>query len=120
MVSTVEDYLAFLTAFSTDSAVIDDELVEAMTTDSLTDGQRLGVQQLMGPGTSWGMGVGVDLEPVQPWMTPGRFWWNGGSGTTAFVDPANDLTAVLLTQRLMQSATGDFDDFLRAVYRCLP
>jgi CubicO group peptidase (beta-lactamase class C family) len=120
MVSTLDDYLTFLTAFSTDSAVIDDELIRTMTTDSLTDGQRLGVQQIMGPGVSWGMGVGLDIERVQPWMAPGRFWWNGGSGTTAFVDPSNDLTAVLLTQRLMQSATGDFDDFLRSVYSCLP
>jgi CubicO group peptidase (beta-lactamase class C family) len=81
--------------------------------------QRLGMRQLMGPGLSWGMCVGLDLERVQPWMTPGRFWWNGGSGTTACVNPANDLTAVLLTQRMMTAATGDFDDFWRAVYQSL-
>jgi CubicO group peptidase (beta-lactamase class C family) len=116
LVSTVEDYLTFLDAFSSETPVIDAETVRLMTTDSLSDGQRVGMRQLMGPGVSWGMGVGLDLERVQPWMTPGRFWWNGGSGTTACVDPANDLTAVLLTQRMMTSATGDFDDFWRAVY----
>jgi CubicO group peptidase (beta-lactamase class C family) len=116
LVSTVEDYLGFLSAFSVPNSVLDAETVRMMTGDSLTPGQRRGVEQLMGPGVSWGMGVGLDLERVRPWMRPGRFWWNGGSGTTACVDPGNDLAAVLMTQRMMASATGDFDDFWRAVY----
>jgi CubicO group peptidase (beta-lactamase class C family) len=120
LVSTVQDYLAFLDSLLSGSPVLDAETVRAMTTDSLTGEQRRGVEQLMGPGMSWGMCVGLDLERAQPWMRPGRFGWNGGSGTTAYVDPGNDLVAVLLTQRAMQSATGDFDDFWRSVYRDLP
>jgi CubicO group peptidase (beta-lactamase class C family) len=115
LVSTVEDYLGFLNAFSSTS-VLDAQTTRLMTSDSLTDAQRLGIEQLMGPGVSWGLCVGLDLERRQPWMRPGRFWWNGGSGTTACVDPANDLAAVLMTQRMMTSATGAFDDFWRAVY----
>jgi CubicO group peptidase (beta-lactamase class C family) len=116
LVSTVEDYLSFLTAFLLPTSVLDAQTIRLMTGDSLTQGQRRGVEELMGPGVSWGMGVGLDLERVRPWMRPGRFWWNGGSGTTACVDPGNDLAAVLMTQRRMASATGDFDDFWRAVY----
>jgi CubicO group peptidase (beta-lactamase class C family) len=48
-------------------------------------------------------------------MAPGRFGWNGGSGTTAWIDPSRELTAVLLTSRMMLGATGDFDDFWRAL-----
>jgi CubicO group peptidase (beta-lactamase class C family) len=116
LVSTVEDYLRFLDACLVPTSVLDAQTVRLMTRDSLTPGQREGVEELMGPGVSWGMGVGLDLERVRPWMLPGRFWWNGGSGTTACVDPGNDLAAVLMTQRMMTSATGDFDDFWRAVY----
>jgi CubicO group peptidase (beta-lactamase class C family) len=116
LVSTVEDYLSFLSAFLVPTSVLDPQTVRLMTGDSLTQGQRRGVEELMGPGVSWGMGVGLDLERVRPWMRPGRFWWNGGSGTTACVDPGNELAAVLMTQRMMASATGDFDDFWRAVY----
>jgi CubicO group peptidase (beta-lactamase class C family) len=116
LVSTVEDYLAFLSAFLVPTSVLDPQTVRLMTGDSLTPGQRQGVQELMGQGVTWGMGVGLDLERVRPWMRPGRFWWNGGSGTTACVDPGNDLAAVLMTQRMMASPTGDFDDFWRAVY----
>jgi CubicO group peptidase (beta-lactamase class C family) len=120
LVSTVQDYLAFLTSLRDGSAVLDAEIVRAMITESLSGEQRRGVQQLTGPGMSWGMCVGLDLERAQPWMRPGRFGWNGGSGTTACVDPGNDLVAVLLTQRAMQSAVGDFDDFWRGVYLELP
>ena len=116
LVSTVEDYLSFLDACLVPTSVLDAQTVRLVSRDSLTPRQREGVEELMGPGVSWGMGVGVDLERMRPWMRPGRFWWNGGSGTTACVDPGNDLAAVLMTQRMMASPTGDFDDFWRAVY----
>jgi CubicO group peptidase (beta-lactamase class C family) len=116
LVSTVEDYLSFLNAFLVPTSVLDAQTVRLMTGDSLTPGQRQGVEELMGPGVSWGMGVGLDLERVRPWMRPGRFWWNGGSGTTACVDPGNDLAAELMTQRMRATPTGDFDDYWRAVY----
>jgi CubicO group peptidase (beta-lactamase class C family) len=119
LVSTVEDYLVFLNAFSATTSALDAQTVRLMTSDSLTQSQRWGVEELMGPGVSWGLCVGLDVERVQPWMSPGRLWWNGGSGTTACVDPANDLSAVLMTQRMLTSPTGDFDDFWRAVYRGL-
>lgn len=83
LVSTVEDYMSLLNSLSAKTPVLDADTVRLMTTDSLTDTQRLGVQQLVGRGTSWGMGVGLDLERVQPWMTPGtvlverRQWHHG-------------------------------------------
>jgi len=115
LVSTVEDYLSFLSVFDGGSAVLSAADVRLMTSESLTPEQRSGVRQLMGPDVSWGFCVGVDLAARQPWMAPGRFGWNGGSGTTAYVDPSRELTVVLLTQRTMQAATGDFDDFYRAL-----
>ena len=48
-------------------------------------------------------------------MAPGRFGWNGGAGTSAYVDPSRQLASVLLTPRMMLGATGDFDDFYRAL-----
>jgi CubicO group peptidase (beta-lactamase class C family) len=41
--------------------------------------------------------------------------WDGGTGTTARVDPADDTVAVLLTQRAMTSPRAGFDDFHEAV-----
>jgi CubicO group peptidase (beta-lactamase class C family) len=121
LVSTVEDYLRFLTvfsgeaAFSSEAGVLDAGSVRLMTTESITPEQRVGVAQLMGPDISWGLCVGLDLAARDPWMAPGRFGWNGGAGTSAYVDPSRELDSVLLTPRMMLGATGDFDDFYRAL-----
>ena len=61
---------------------------------------------LLGPGESWGMATGVDVESASPWMAPGRWGWTGGTGTSAYVDPTLDVVSVLLTQRAM---TGPLD-----------
>jgi CubicO group peptidase (beta-lactamase class C family) len=34
---------------------------------------------------------------------PGRFGWDGGYGTSAWMDPKEDLVGVLMTQRLWDS-----------------
>ena len=39
------------------------------------------------------------VEQAEPWTTPGRFGWDGGTGTSAWADPARDVVAVLLTGR---------------------
>jgi len=115
LVSTVEDYLRFLAVFGGDTGVLDRDAVRLMTGESLRPEQRAGVAQLMGPDVSWGLCVGLELAARERWMAPGRFGWNGGSGTTAWIDPSRELTAVLFTSRMMLGATGDFDDFWRAL-----
>jgi CubicO group peptidase (beta-lactamase class C family) len=51
-------------------------------------------------------------------MVPGRFGWDGGTGTTAYVDPSRELTGILFTQRAMTGPTYDFAAFWTAVHRC--
>jgi CubicO group peptidase (beta-lactamase class C family) len=62
------------------------------------------------------LGTGVDIEAARPWMAPGRWGWNGGTGTTARVDPVRGTVAVLLTQRALKGEPEDgFDDFWAAI-----
>ena len=35
--------------------------------------------------------------------TPGRFGWDGGYGTSAHLDPAEEMVGILMTQRMMDS-----------------
>ena len=42
-----------------------------------------------------------------------------GTGTSAWADPARDVVAVLLTQRMMTGPHDEPDAFWDAVYRCL-
>ena len=74
------------------------ESVARMTADVLTDAQRQQALPVLGPDVSWAMGTAVDSE--------GRWGWNGGTGTSAYVDPTRGTVGVLLTQRAM---TGPLD-----------
>jgi CubicO group peptidase (beta-lactamase class C family) len=100
LVSTASDLLRFFTGVG--------ELVDIseMTRDHLTAQQRAMAAPFVGDG-SWGLGTGVDDS--------GRWGWDGGTGTTARADPANDTVAVLLTQRAMTGPLDGFDDFHDAV-----
>ncbi len=69
----------------------------------------------MGPGGSWGLATAMDIEAAEAGIAPGRWGWDGGTGTTARVDPTRDTVGVLLTQPTMTSALDGFDDFWAAV-----
>jgi CubicO group peptidase (beta-lactamase class C family) len=52
---------------------------------------------------------------------PGRFGWDGGYGTSAYMDPNEDLVAILMTQRLWDSPTPPVvqRDFWTSVYQAI-
>ena len=77
-------------------------------------------QPIVGPGASWGLGTGVDLEAAEPWTAPGRCGWTGGTGTTAHVDPTHGTVGVLLTQRMMTGAQEGPTDFWMALAASAP
>jgi CubicO group peptidase (beta-lactamase class C family) len=120
LVSTAPDVLAFFCALADGGGpVLGAPSVAALTTDTLTGAQRRAAADFLGPGRSWGMQVGVQVEPTAPWDQPGRWGWDGGTGTTAYVDPGRDLVAVLLTQRGAVPGDAFLTDFWRALYRCV-
>ncbi|MGN6869371.1 MAG: serine hydrolase domain-containing protein [Solirubrobacteraceae bacterium] len=98
LVSTADDLLAFARMLlAGGSPVLSPGSVRAMSTNQLTDAQR--ARGGLGPGffahKSWGF--------CQAVYDTGAFGWNGGFGTSWLVDPAHDLTVVVLTQRLFES-----------------
>jgi CubicO group peptidase (beta-lactamase class C family) len=115
LVSTAPDVLRFF------CAVVDGFLpgTAPMTHDQLTPGQLAAARDFLGPGRSWGFQVAVDTEPVASWRTPGRWGWDGGTGTSAWADPARDVVGVLLTQRMMTGPHDEPDAFWSTVYGCL-
>jgi CubicO group peptidase (beta-lactamase class C family) len=77
--------------------------------------QRRQALPIVGVGASWGLGTGVDVEAAESWMAPGRWGCTGGTGTSAFADPASGAVGALLTQREMTGALDRYDDFWTAV-----
>jgi CubicO group peptidase (beta-lactamase class C family) len=106
LVSTAADVVAFqrmLLAGGGD--VLPADLVAAMMSDQLTPAIR-STDTVFLNGQSWGLGGSVDIAPLHPWNVPGRYGWVGGTGTSAYVLPADGSIAVLLTQVELNSPTG--------------
>jgi CubicO group peptidase (beta-lactamase class C family) len=116
LVSTASDVLRFYCAMADGGRpVLTADSVALMTADALTDAQRRQALPVVGPGGSWGLATAVDVEAAEPWMAPGRWGWDGGTGTTAYADPTRDTVGVLLTQRAMTGPQDGFGDFWTAV-----
>lgn len=116
LVSTAPDLLRFFCAMADGGApVLTPESVALMTADALTGAQREQALPIVGPGTSWGLGTGVEIEAARPWMAPGRWGWDGGTGTSAHVDPARGIVGIYLSQRGMTGPQDGFSDFWTAM-----
>lgn len=126
LVSTADDYLAFGRMLLNDGRVNGERLlshasVQLMTTDRLSPAQRPAAAAFLGEHHGWGLGMSVCTGRYQLWDNPGRFGWDGGMGTSAYMDPAQDLVGILLTQRLMDSPAAPpvFQDFWTSVYQSI-
>jgi len=98
LVSTADDLLAFARMLLAGGApVLPADAVQAMTTDQLTAAQKARGGLLPGffDGRSWGF--------CQAVYDSGAFGWDGGLGTSWLVDPSQDLTVIVLTQRMFES-----------------
>ncbi|MET0135201.1 MAG: serine hydrolase domain-containing protein [Kibdelosporangium sp.] len=95
--------------------------VELMTTDQLTPAQKAVSGFVPGyfDNRGWGFGVGVDTGRVDL-NSVGRFGWDGGLGTSWWADPAEDLSAILLTQRMAFPLSSPvYLDFWTSVYQAV-
>ena len=98
LVSTADDLLAFSRMLLAGGAgVLSAASVRAMTSDQLTREQkeRGGLGPRFFEQLSWGF-----CQAVYP---DGAFGWNGGFGASWLVKPDEDLTVIVLTQRLFES-----------------
>jgi len=124
LVSTVDDFHAFYRMLMAGGLhgrerILSRPTVALMTSDQLTAEQRQGAELFFGHGASWGMGGAVVTRRTDIFATPGRFGWDGGYGTSAHLDPAEDMIGILMTQRMMDSPVSPrvFRDFWTSAYQ---
>jgi CubicO group peptidase (beta-lactamase class C family) len=81
--------------------------VELMTTNRLSPEQQAArhamavdnVHVSHGQGQHGGWGFGMAVRTYRSDYAPlGQFGWDGGSGTSTYADPRNDVVGILLTQ----------------------
>ncbi|UKY55336.1 serine hydrolase domain-containing protein [Streptomyces inhibens] len=133
--STVDDYHAYFRMLLNHGMhggerILSRPAVQLMTTNRLTPEQNAArnamatnnVHVSFGQGQhgGWGMGMAVrtyrgDYAPV------GQFGWDGGSGTSTYADPDNQLTGILLTQVGMSTPDSArlIHDFWTTLYQAI-
>jgi len=126
LVSTVDDYLAFQRMLLNKGRngrerILSRPSVELMTTDQLTPAQKEGTELFFGDSASWGLGGAVVTRRTDLWATPGRYGWDGGYGSSAHLDPAEDMAGILMTTRMMESPQPPrvFTDFWTSTYQAI-
>ncbi|TQS41343.1 serine hydrolase domain-containing protein [Cryptosporangium phraense] len=127
LVSTVDDCFAFAQLLRNFGRHGGERLlartsVEAMATDQLTPEIKASSPWFPGYWSSrgWGFGVGVTTRRAGGAAVPGQFGWDGGLGTSMWIDPAEDLVGILLTQRAAFPQNSNvYLDFWTSAYAAL-
>ncbi|HTE36656.1 MAG TPA: serine hydrolase domain-containing protein [Reyranella sp.] len=115
LVSTVDDFHAFYRMLMNGGVHGRERILARPSAES----QKQGTELFFGHGASWGMGGAVVTRRTDIFATPGRFGWDGGYGTSAHLDPAEDMIGILMTQRMMDQPVPPrvFRDFWTSAYQ---
>jgi CubicO group peptidase (beta-lactamase class C family) len=114
MSGTAPDFLRFLDALRKGGApVLSPSLIAQLCTI------KPGDFDVLLPGWKWPLGWSVLEDPSKTGtpQSPGTWRWGGVYGNSWFVDPARDLSVVIMTNTAVAGMTGAFPDAIRdAIY----
>jgi CubicO group peptidase (beta-lactamase class C family) len=106
LVSTIDDYAAFARMLlnkgrAGKERILSRPSVELMTMDHLDAEEKIRSTQMPGQwdAAGWGFGVMVTNRRHVVGSTPASYGWSGGYGTGWANDPAEEMLAILMTQR---------------------
>ncbi|HXE29732.1 MAG TPA: serine hydrolase domain-containing protein [Stellaceae bacterium] len=127
LVTTIDDYLAFARVLLNqgkhgETRLLSRPSVALMTTDQLTPAQKAASVFLADAweNRGWGVGVGIVTGRDNLAMTPGAYGWPGGYGTGWANDPAEEMIAILMTQRSQYPAFSPvYQDFWTSAYQAI-
>jgi CubicO group peptidase (beta-lactamase class C family) len=114
LVATAQDYLQFCRCMLNKGELHGTRLLGRKTVELMTANHLRGDLADMGQprfidasyvGIGFGLGFSVMLDPARAQITgtPGEYAWGGAASTAFWIDPAEDLAVVLLTQLLPSS-----------------
>jgi CubicO group peptidase (beta-lactamase class C family) len=127
LASTIDDYHAFGQMLLNqgrhgNERILSRPSVELMTTDQLTPAQKAvsGFVPGQWDNRGWGFGVCVVTGRDELAATPGRYGWDGGYGTSWWNDPAEEMVAILMTQRAQFPPLSPiYQDFWASTYQAI-
>ncbi|KAA1424889.1 beta-lactamase family protein [Mumia zhuanghuii] len=117
LVSTVSDLAAFGRMLR--AGGVTDDGTRVLSAEIIAEATRPRVGQIDADGLSdWGLGFGVKTGDQPDGRRTGSYGWDGGMGSTLWIDPDADIVAVLLTNQMWSSPqpTPVFEAFWRAAW----
>ncbi len=109
LTGTARDYMRFCHMMLNKGAVENERLLGRKTVELMTSNHLGGDMASMGmprfseskyDGVGFGLGFSIMLDPAKAEVlgTPGEYAWGGAASTAFWIDPAEDMAVVLLTQ----------------------
>jgi CubicO group peptidase (beta-lactamase class C family) len=115
--STAADYLTFCRALINGGEVggvrlLGPKTLRLMTSNHLPGGlylpalSRSMFSESTYDGIGFGLGFGVNMDPAKTLLpgSPGEYYWGGAASTAFWIDPAEELITIFMTQVLPSSA----------------
>lgn len=116
LVSTAADYLLFCRALLNRGELggvrlIGPKTLKLMTANhlpggrDLTDMSRSMFSEATNAGVGFGLGFAVTMDPAKTLLpgSPGEYYWGGAASTAFWIDPAEELITIFMTQLLPSS-----------------
>src|SRR6266849_3424596 len=128
LVSTVDDFLAFgrmmlAKGLHGRERILSRPSVELMTADHITAEQKAASDFFPGfwDDRGWGFGMAIVTRRADLARSLGTFGWDGGYGTSWYAEPREDMTGILMTQRVWESpvAPAVNRDFWTSAYQAI-
>jgi CubicO group peptidase (beta-lactamase class C family) len=121
LTGTAADFLRFLEALRlSDVRLLDSASFASMKQNQVAN--RASLIPIPGPGWSFGNGLAILEDPVAAGspMSAGTLRWEGAYGSTFFIDPAQRLSVVALTNTGVEGMSGRLPtEIQRAIYASL-
>lgn len=129
LTSTLDNYMRFAQMLVNEGRldsvqILEPETIKLMATnqlaDSITERSWLPTKGQVGFGIDFAVRVAPPKTPEENNGTVGEFYWDGAASTLFWVDPINELTAVLFVQLFPYDQVGLHKKFRDAVYGPYP
>ncbi len=119
LTSTARDYFTFLQAILNGGEWNGTRLINSNTLNYLKTDQMMGIWD-DSDGFSYGFRITSEAGAAEGLRPPGSLSWGGAFQTTYWIDPANELVVVLMTQVLPSPYSNEiYNRFESAIYSAL-
>ena len=122
LVSTVRDYLRFQQTMLNGGVLDGNRILAPSTVSLMTESHTADLPLwLPGPGMGFGLGYGVvkDRGDAATPLSEGAFYWGGAYCTLSWVDPAQGIVGVLMTQVRPYTHINIRQDFQVLTYQAI-